>query len=89
MRNQVRAKREVSTTREIPKILFEIPNGAPSGQEGVKLIQCNDLCEYSAHQTKPMQCALALSIATIFCHIDGSVLFCLSHLNSVNKFQRS
>ena len=22
-----------------------------------------------------MQCALALSIATIFCHIDGSVLF--------------
>ena len=33
MRNQVKAKRELSTAGEISQILFEIPNGAPSGQE--------------------------------------------------------
>ena len=33
MRNQVKAKRELSTAGEISPILFEIPNGDPSGQE--------------------------------------------------------
>ena len=33
MRNQVKAKRELSTTRVITQILFEIPNGVSSGQE--------------------------------------------------------
>ena len=33
MRNQVKAKRELSTAGEISQILFKIPNGAPSGQE--------------------------------------------------------
>ena len=75
MRNQVKAKRELSTAGEISQILFKIPNGAPSGQEFNWLTQCNDLCEYDAYQTKHMQRVLALIIATIFCRIDGSVLF--------------
>ena len=91
MRNQVKAKRELSTAGEISQILFKIPNGAPSGQELDWLIQCNNLCDYNTMPTKPNLCSVCWLKALPRYSVLLMVVcfFCLLHLNSVNKFQRS